>query len=75
MDSGAESVPHFSTSWNMMTAHLTLYVQVLTTLNLAGNKIGDSGAQHLADALRNNQVSLTLFSSFSSLSYPICTGT
>ncbi len=30
--------------------------QTLKTLNLAANRIGPDGAQHLADALRKNEV-------------------
>jgi hypothetical protein len=41
--------------------------QTLTTLRLQHNQIGALGAQHLADALRNNTVTLILSSS---LSYP-----
>jgi hypothetical protein len=33
-------------------------MQTLTTLNLAQNEIGDKGAEHLANALRHNTVSL-----------------
>jgi hypothetical protein len=32
------------------------FLQKLTTLYLDRNKVGDSGAQHLADGLRNNMV-------------------
>ena len=45
-------------------------VQVLSTLDLGDNRIGDAGAQQLADALHNNIVSLVAFSSLLFLSYP-----
>lgn len=34
--------------------------QTLTILDLRYNNLGDEGAQHLADALRNNAVSIML---------------
>ncbi len=46
-------------------AHTTLFLiqplihyfpQTLTTLNLYGNEIGGQGAEHMANALRQNQV-------------------
>jgi hypothetical protein len=42
-----------------------LFTQTLTTLELPDNRIGGKGAQHLADALRNNAVTLILSSSIS----------
>jgi hypothetical protein len=36
-------------------------MQTLTTLQLLANKIGDQGAQHLANALRQNKVTLLSF--------------
>ena len=41
------------------------FTQTLTTLNLRYNQIGVLGAQHLADGLRNNTVTLILSSSLS----------
>ncbi len=38
------------------------FIQTLTTLHLGWNKIGDKGAQHLGDALKNNTVILILLS-------------
>jgi hypothetical protein len=32
------------------------FLQTLTTLNLAGNKIGPKGAEHLSNALEQNKV-------------------
>ena len=40
--------------------HLHLFTQTLTTLDLGYNQIGNTGAQNLADALRNNTVILIL---------------
>jgi hypothetical protein len=37
-----------------------LLTQTLTTLDLNSNKIGQQGAQHLANALQQNKVSTTL---------------
>jgi hypothetical protein len=54
--------------------HLFLYLQTLTTLELRYSVIGDEGAQHLADALRNNTVTLILSSYLSYLSAPLHTG-
>jgi len=50
------------------------FIQTLTTLDLSGNKIGDQGAQYLAEALRHNTVRSSLLHvfiiiSFLSLSY------
>jgi Ran GTPase-activating protein (RanGAP) involved in mRNA processing and transport len=45
--------------------HLHFFIQTLTKLHLSNNQIGDAGAQHLADALRNNTVILILSSSIS----------
>jgi hypothetical protein len=45
--------------------HLHFFTQTLTTLDLESNQIGAVGAQHLADALRNNTVILILSSSIS----------
>jgi len=42
--------------------------QTLTTLNLDSNSISDKGAKYLADALRNNTVTIIL-SSFLLYSY------
>jgi hypothetical protein len=39
--------------------------QTLNTLDLSECDIGPTGAQHLADVLENNTVTLLLFSSFS----------
>ena len=36
--------------------------QTLTTLDLSENEIGEEGAQHLADGLRNNTVSVIVLS-------------
>jgi hypothetical protein len=41
------------------------FTQALTTLNICNNQFGDIGAEHLADALRNNTVSLIFPSSIS----------
>ena len=41
------------------------FTQALTTLDLTGHEIGDKGAEHLADGLRNNTVTLILSSSLS----------
>ena len=40
--------------------HIHFFTQTLTTLDLYRSQIGDQGAQHLADALRNNTVSIFL---------------
>ena len=45
--------------------HLHFFTQTLTTLNLWNNQIGAVGAQHPADALRNNTVTRILSSSIS----------
>lgn len=37
---------------------ISLFAQKLAALYLSSNKIGDVGAQHLADALKNNTVIL-----------------
>ena len=62
----------FETTWQVSLSYclsqfyvLLFNAQALTTLDLDQNQIGDVGAQHLADALRNNTVSLILFSSLS----------
>jgi hypothetical protein len=41
------------------------FTQTLTTLDLSSNQIGAVGAQHLADALQHNTVTLILSSSIS----------
>jgi hypothetical protein len=41
------------------------FTQTLTTLHLRSTQIRDKGAQHLADALRNNTVTLIISSSIS----------
>ena len=41
------------------------FTQALTTLDLSGNEIAKKGAEQLADALRNNTVTLILSSSLS----------
>jgi hypothetical protein len=58
------------TQWDLESCHLCLsqptvsyFTQTLTTLDLTGNAIGDIGAQHLSDALRQNTVRLRVFSS------------
>ena len=43
--------------------HTHFFTQTVTTLNLSFNQVGDKGAQHIADALRNNTVTLMLSSS------------
>ena len=43
-----------------LTHHRRLLTQTLTTLHLGGNRIGEKGAQSIADALRTNTVSLFL---------------
>lgn len=43
--------------WTMeMSYSCVFFLQVLTTLYLHQNQIGDSGAQQLADALKVNKV-------------------
>ncbi len=37
---------------------LIFFIKTLKTLDLSLNKIGDTGVQYLADALRHNQVTL-----------------
>jgi Ran GTPase-activating protein (RanGAP) involved in mRNA processing and transport len=59
------------TRWTSFFLHLPHFllqflIQGLTELQLASNKIGVKGAQHLGDVLRYNRVSF-YFSSFSSL--------
>ena len=39
--------------------HLSLFIQILTHLNLRNNQIRDKGAQYLAEALQNNIVRLS----------------
>ncbi len=36
------------------------FIKTLKTLDLSLNKIGDTGVQYLADALRHNQVTLVI---------------
>jgi len=43
---------------------LSYFIQTLTILDLWNNRIGDKGAQHLSDALRQNTVRQILSSSF-----------
>ena len=45
--------PHFN------DFHLSLFMQILTHLNLRNNQIRDKGAQYLAEALQNNIVRLS----------------
>jgi hypothetical protein len=55
-------------SVSLLLSHIhiaTFFTQTLTTLTLLINKIAAVGAQYLADALRNNTVSLILSSSIS----------
>jgi Ran GTPase-activating protein (RanGAP) involved in mRNA processing and transport len=55
--------------------HLYFCTQTLTTLDLSDNEIGADGAQHLADALRNNTVTVILHSSISYMHLYFCTQT
>jgi Ran GTPase-activating protein (RanGAP) involved in mRNA processing and transport len=41
--------------------HLRISPKTLATLDLASNKIGNQGTQHLADALRNGAVNVFSF--------------
>ena len=64
-------MPYERTRWEKQSLHLSdlvicSFTQTLTELNLRGNRIGDQGAQHLADALRENTVRETVSSSISS---------
>ena len=59
----------FSFYFPIFQIHVVLYIQTLTKLNIGENRIGDVGAKHLANALRDNKVILILFSS---LSYSCC---
>jgi hypothetical protein len=53
--------------------HYCHFIQTLIHLDLAGNQISDTGAQYLADALRNSKVSQSLFPLHSlSLHYHYC---
>jgi hypothetical protein len=70
--SGAEGALHLSDALQCNRVRLTVFPsitydydhsnQVLTTLNLYGNDIGDAGAKHLARALQINLVSKFFFS-------------
>jgi hypothetical protein len=45
-----------SPSFSYLTHTMIYYMQTLRVLNLSNNKTGDLGAQHLADALKQNEV-------------------
>jgi len=58
-------MPYKSTKWRSVSlyhAHIAIctFLQALSTLDLYNSKIGVQGSKHLADALRNNTVSLFL---------------
>ena len=54
---------HTSNQWAPLCLS-PFFAQTLTYLNLQENRIGDSGAQHLAEGLKNNQVKLINFRDF-----------
>jgi hypothetical protein len=54
----------------LIQLYIHFFTQTLITLNLSSNQIEEKGAQHLADALRNNTVILILSSFISHSGLP-----